>query len=257
MQIREDKFREPDLVVLLDEDDPRGQDAYFLGADLVVEVVSPDNPERDTVEKVADYCSTKEQVGGVPYLSIYRPLRDASGNAYAYLNIPSFSTQDELIGSMNEKLQIPGMPVAWTQPIRNRLDMLATGVRTKVGVKVYGSDYPTIEKVSLDVENALKELARDAAETPALQPLADRAQDVADKEMRRSDRALQAATSEQLIIDLTRGVVCKSGGRPWESVASIASRMDVRSLRHDWTSPISPTCDARAYRESATGRARE
>jgi signal transduction histidine kinase len=40
--------------------------------------------------------TNKEQVGGVPYLSIYRPLRDASGNAYAYLNIPSFSTQDEL-----------------------------------------------------------------------------------------------------------------------------------------------------------------
>ena len=59
---------------------------------------------------------------------------------------------------MNEKLQIPGMPVAWTQPIRNRLDMLATGVRTKVGVKVYGADYSSIEKVSLDVENALKDL---------------------------------------------------------------------------------------------------
>jgi len=40
--------------------------------------------------------TNKEQIGGVPYLSIYRPLRDASGNAYAYLNIPSFSTQDEL-----------------------------------------------------------------------------------------------------------------------------------------------------------------
>ncbi len=68
------------------------------------------------------------------------------------------SAQDELIASMNEKLQIPGMPVAWTQPIRNRLDMLATGVRTPVGVKVYGSDYSTIEKVSLDIENALKDL---------------------------------------------------------------------------------------------------
>jgi Cu(I)/Ag(I) efflux system membrane protein CusA/SilA len=68
------------------------------------------------------------------------------------------ATQDELIATMNEKLQVPGMPVAWTQPIRNRLDMLATGVRTKVGVKVYGADYPTIEKVSLDVENALKDL---------------------------------------------------------------------------------------------------
>src|SRR5262249_4518891 len=69
-------------------------------------------------------------------------------------------TQDELIAAMNEKLQIPGMPVAWTQPIRNRLDMLATGVRTKVGVKVYGADYPAIEKVSLEVENALKDLPR-------------------------------------------------------------------------------------------------
>ncbi len=69
-------------------------------------------------------------------------------------------TQDELIAAMNEKLQIPGMPVAWTQPIRNRLDMLATGVRTKVGVKVYGADYATIEKVSLDIENALKDLPR-------------------------------------------------------------------------------------------------
>jgi Cu(I)/Ag(I) efflux system membrane protein CusA/SilA len=68
------------------------------------------------------------------------------------------STQDELISQMNEKLQIPGMPVAWTQPIRNRLDMLATGVRTKVGVKVYGSDYSSIEKVSVEIENALKDL---------------------------------------------------------------------------------------------------
>ena len=67
-------------------------------------------------------------------------------------------TQDELISQMNEKLQVPGMPVAWTQPIRNRLDMLATGVRTKVGVKVYGSDYASIEKVSVDIENALKDL---------------------------------------------------------------------------------------------------
>jgi Cu(I)/Ag(I) efflux system membrane protein CusA/SilA len=68
------------------------------------------------------------------------------------------ATQDELIASMNEKLQVPGMPVAWTQPIRNRLDMLATGVRTKVGVKVHGPDYPAIEKVSLEIENALKDL---------------------------------------------------------------------------------------------------
>ena len=67
-------------------------------------------------------------------------------------------TQDELIAAMNEKLQVPGMSVAWTQPIRNRLDMLATGVRTKVGVKVYGPDSSTIENVSLEIESALRDL---------------------------------------------------------------------------------------------------
>ena len=76
------------------------------------------------------------------------------------------ATQDELISEMNEKLQIPGMAVAWTQPIRNRLDMLATGVRTHVGVKVYGSDYSAIEKVSVEIENALKDLPRPGASMP-------------------------------------------------------------------------------------------
>jgi len=67
-------------------------------------------------------------------------------------------TPEELVEAMNAKLQVPGMPVAWTQPIRNRLDMLATGVRTPVGVKVYGADYPTIEGVSLEIESALRDL---------------------------------------------------------------------------------------------------
>lgn len=56
LQIRPGKFREPDLLVLLRSDDPRNQEAFWLGADLVVEIVSPDAPERDLVEKVADYA---------------------------------------------------------------------------------------------------------------------------------------------------------------------------------------------------------
>ncbi|MCA1610097.1 MAG: efflux RND transporter permease subunit, partial [Acidobacteria bacterium] len=79
---------------------------------------------------------------------VFRPIWPESRSA----------TQDELVTAMNEKLQVPGMPVAWTQPIRNRLDMLATGVRTPVGVKVYGPDYSVIEKVSLEIENALRDL---------------------------------------------------------------------------------------------------
>ena len=56
MRVREGKFREPDLLLLRDRSDPRRQDRYWLGADLVVEIVSPDDPDRDLVDKRADYA---------------------------------------------------------------------------------------------------------------------------------------------------------------------------------------------------------
>lgn len=51
LQVRPGKFREPDLLFVRDKADPRAQDAFWLGADLVVEIVSPDQPTRDLVEK--------------------------------------------------------------------------------------------------------------------------------------------------------------------------------------------------------------
>jgi Uma2 family endonuclease len=56
VQIRAGKFREPDILVIRDAHDPRRQNRYWLGADVVAEIVSPDNPERDTKEKRADYA---------------------------------------------------------------------------------------------------------------------------------------------------------------------------------------------------------
>ena len=56
MRVREGKFRDPDLLLLRDRSDPRNQDRYWLGADLVVEVVSPDDPDRDFVVKRRDYA---------------------------------------------------------------------------------------------------------------------------------------------------------------------------------------------------------
>ena len=56
MRVREGKYREPDLLMLRERSDPRYQDRYWLGADLVAEVVSPDDPDRDLVEKRADYA---------------------------------------------------------------------------------------------------------------------------------------------------------------------------------------------------------
>ncbi len=69
LQIRPDKFREPDLLLLCNKSDPRNQDAYWLGADLVLEIVSPDDPERDTVVKRADYAEAD-----IPEYWIVNPL---------------------------------------------------------------------------------------------------------------------------------------------------------------------------------------
>ncbi|MDQ6695550.1 MAG: Uma2 family endonuclease [Chloroflexota bacterium] len=69
LQINKGKFREPDLLALLDANDPRRQHAHWLGADLVMEVVSPDNPERDTVTKRAEYAEAH-----IPEYWIVNPL---------------------------------------------------------------------------------------------------------------------------------------------------------------------------------------
>ena len=63
------RFREPDILLLLAADDPRSANEFWHGADLVVEVVSPDKPERDTVEKVADYAQA-----GIPEYWIVNPI---------------------------------------------------------------------------------------------------------------------------------------------------------------------------------------
>lgn len=56
MRIRDGKYREPDILALRDRSDERYQDRYWLGADVVVEVVSPDNPSRDRIDKRGDYA---------------------------------------------------------------------------------------------------------------------------------------------------------------------------------------------------------
>ena len=56
LRIRERKFREPDIILMRHADDPRRQNRFWLGADLVVEILSPDKPERDLIEKRDDYA---------------------------------------------------------------------------------------------------------------------------------------------------------------------------------------------------------
>jgi Uma2 family endonuclease len=59
LKIREGKYREPDIVLVLSARDPRRQNRFWLGADLVVEVVSPDKPERDLIDKRGEYAEAQ------------------------------------------------------------------------------------------------------------------------------------------------------------------------------------------------------
>jgi copper/silver efflux system protein len=67
-------------------------------------------------------------------------------------------TEEELEHELDRALQLPGISNAWTMPIRGRLDMLSTGIRTPVGIKVMGSNLETIERVAKDMESAISGL---------------------------------------------------------------------------------------------------
>ena len=71
---------------------------------------------------------------------------------------PDRISAQELVAEMDAAMQIPGNSNAWTMPIRGRIDMLSTGLRTPVGIKVLGSDLSVIEGVALEVERTLKGL---------------------------------------------------------------------------------------------------
>lgn len=67
-------------------------------------------------------------------------------------------TWDELISEMNQKIQMPGWTNAWTMPIKNRIDMLSTGIRTPIGIKIYGKDLLEIEKIGKQLEPILQKV---------------------------------------------------------------------------------------------------
>ncbi|MDH3770125.1 MAG: CusA/CzcA family heavy metal efflux RND transporter, partial [Nitrospirota bacterium] len=65
-------------------------------------------------------------------------------------------TIERLENELDQALQIPGLANAWTMPIKGRLDMLTTGIRTPLGIKIYGSDLTEIQNIGSQLENALR-----------------------------------------------------------------------------------------------------
>jgi Cu(I)/Ag(I) efflux system membrane protein CusA/SilA len=67
-------------------------------------------------------------------------------------------TQDKLVDELDRIVKVPGLANIWVPPIRNRIDMLATGIKSPVGVKVAGTDLATIDRLTGEIEHALKDV---------------------------------------------------------------------------------------------------
>ncbi|MCH7894384.1 MAG: efflux RND transporter permease subunit [Proteobacteria bacterium] len=65
-------------------------------------------------------------------------------------------TTQQLMGEMDKAIRFPGMANAWTMPIKTRIDMLSTGIKTPVGIKVSGPDLNVLQRISLQIEEAMK-----------------------------------------------------------------------------------------------------
>jgi len=67
-------------------------------------------------------------------------------------------TKEKLINEMDAALKFPGVANIWTQPIVNRIDMLSTGIRTSVGVKIFGTDIKKLEQIAEEIKNIVKDV---------------------------------------------------------------------------------------------------
>jgi len=81
-------------------------------------------------------------------------IHDESGRVIAHRP----RTPDELTDALNDTVQIPGLNNAWTMPIRTRIDMLSTGIKTPVGIKIAGPDLATLERIGTEVEAVIRQV---------------------------------------------------------------------------------------------------
>src|SRR5207244_5099746 len=81
-------------------------------------------------------------------------LKDGTGKVIAHRR----RSPDELVDAFNAAIQIPGLNNAWTMPIKTRIDMLATGIKTPVGIKVAGANLAELERIAEQIEAVIREV---------------------------------------------------------------------------------------------------
>jgi Cu(I)/Ag(I) efflux system membrane protein CusA/SilA len=128
---------------------------YGIGVDLAKELTQKTNqvlksfPEVDTVfgkAGRADTATDPAPLAMIETIVQFKP-QDQWREGMTY---------KQLMKDMDEKLQVAGLINSWTYPIRGRIDMLLTGIRTPLGIKLYGNDHAKLEEVAIKIEQRLK-----------------------------------------------------------------------------------------------------
>ncbi|MFA5810690.1 MAG: efflux RND transporter permease subunit, partial [Thermoleophilia bacterium] len=131
-----------------------------LGYDIFPRAVAAyDRYAIDELHKLADekglWAEKTDDVAELEQLKTLRAELDAAWSPHLFLWKKS---KDDLLKEVDSVVRMPGWANIWTQPIINRIDMLATGVRTMIGVKVFGNDLDKIQEVSEQVAEVLKQI---------------------------------------------------------------------------------------------------
>ena len=134
-------------------------------------------------------------------------------------------TPDELVNAMNAAIQFPGLSNAWTMPIKTRIDMLATGIKTPVGIKVAGPDLAELERVAAEIEAVVRQVP---GTSERLRRARDGRQLHRVPHQPRRDRALRALRSR----DVQDVLEVALGGMPLTTTVEGLERYTI-NLRYD------------------------
>lgn len=130
-------------------------------------------PEVDTVFGKAGRADTSTDTAPLSMIEttiVLKPKSYWRKNERWYSGIPEFMktpfskiwpetiSEEQLVDEMNTKLSFIGMPNIWTMPIKNRIDMLSTGIRSPIGIKIFGPDLETIQTLGQKIEKKIKTL---------------------------------------------------------------------------------------------------
>jgi Cu(I)/Ag(I) efflux system membrane protein CusA/SilA len=173
--------------------------------------------------------------GANPQADQRSKLRDELVEAHAKKLFLWTRTKDDLVKEMDSELQMPGWGNVWTQPIINRVNMLATGVRTQIGVKVFGPSGRSLDDSIKDVQRASERIAQRLREVPgAVDVVADQATGKRYVQVE-IDRA-KAARYGVNVEDVSQAVEVAMGGGRVTSTVEGRQRFSVqlRYQRNDW-----------------------